>query len=92
MIGKMKKGNKVMSILNDGGDDKTPMTRREFKDAKKQARQSGRAIKQKEKLASLSSGEKKRGRGGFGRAVDVASGVVSLGLGVKQLLNRNRYE
>lgn len=74
------------------GQKDTPMTRAEFRKAKKEARQSGRAIKQKEKLASLSSGGKERDGSKIDRAsalIGVGSGLVGLAGGVKRLFRKS---
>lgn len=74
------------------GQKDTPMTRAEFRKAKKDARQSGRAVKQQEKLAKLSSGKKDREGQRLDRAealISVGSGLVGLAGGVKRLFRKN---
>lgn len=74
------------------GQKDTPMTRAEFRKAKKDARQSGRAVKQQEKLAKLSSGKKDRKGQGLDRAstiIGIGSQLVGLASGVKGLFRKN---
>lgn len=74
------------------GQKDTPMTRAEFRKAKKDARQSGRAVKQQEKLAKLSSGKKDREGQKLNKAnalIGVGSGLIGLASGVKGLFRKN---